>query len=159
MVKNKMVNEVSSALLRCELFVKLTEKEIQPISSLCQIETYKPGEQIFNQGDQGSKIYIIKDGQVTLERVVDLGERKATVSIAILGRGRAFGCWSVLWEEAHNLMSSAVCNKKTQVISVEGLKLKDTLKNNPQVGYKVMERLAYLLGDRLRGAYGAMEKL
>jgi len=154
-----MASNITESLLQCELFGSLTEEEIQPVSNLCQVESYKFGQTIFTQGDRGSKIYIIKDGQVTLERSVDLGGRKANVKITTLGRGRAFGCWSVILGEPHNLMSSAKCNTKTEVIAIEGSELRNALKINLRVGFKVMERLAYLLGDRLRGVYGAMEKL
>ena len=154
-----MSSPITEALLQCELFGKLTEAEVQPIAALCQVEQYEIGETIFTQGDRGSKIYIIKDGQVTLERSVDLGDRKAKVRITTLGRGRAFGCWLALLGDPHNVMSSAVCNKKTEVISVEGPASRRALINNPSVGFKIMESLAHMLGDRLRGVYGAMEKL
>ncbi len=154
-----MSSSITEALLQCELFGKLTEQEVQPISGLCQVEQYEVGEAVFTQGDRGSKIHIIKDGQITLERSVDLGDRKAKVRIATLGRGRAFGCWLALLGDAHNVMSSAVCNKKTEVISVEGPALRSALRNTPSVGFKVMERLTHMLADRLRGVYGAMEKL
>ena len=154
-----MAAPISEALLQCELFRTLTEQEVQPISALCQAEQYEVGEAVFTQGDQGSKIYFIKDGLVTLERSVDLGDRKAKVRIAALGRGKAFGCWLALLGDVHNLMSSAVCSKKTEAISVEGPDLRSALKNDPWVGIKVMERLTHMLAGRLRGVFGAMEKL
>lgn len=154
-----MSSPITETLLQCELFGSITDEEVKPIVVLCQIEHFEVGEAIFTQGDRGSKIYIVKDGQVVLERSVDLGERKAKVNITTLGRGRAFGCWLALLGDAHNVMSSAVCNKKTEIISVEGSALRNALKNNLSVGFKVMERFAHTLGDRVRGVYGAMEKL
>jgi len=154
-----MSSSITEALLQCELFGNLSAEEVEPIAGLCQVWQHEVGETIFRQGDRGNKIYIIVDGQVTLERSVNLGDRKAKVKIAILGRGRAFGCWSALLGDAHNLLSSATCTEKAGVVSVEGPALRAALKNNLPVGFKVMERLAHILGDRLRGVYGAMEKL
>jgi len=154
-----MTADILSTLLKCELLVTLSEEEINPIVSLCHTEQYQAGETIFHQGDQGTKIYIIKEGQVSLEHAVDLENRKAQLIIAILGPGRALGSWLALLGESHRLMSSALCTRKTEVIAVEGPALREELKKNLPVGFKVMERLAYLLRDRLRGVYGAMEKL
>jgi hypothetical protein len=61
--------------------------------------------------------------------------------------------------ESHCLLSSALCTRKTEVIAIEGPVLREELRKNLPAGFKVMERLAYLLRDRLSGVYGAMEKL
>ena len=154
-----MTPDMLPVLLKCELLVTLTQEEINPIISLCHTEQYQPGEAIFHQGDQGNKIYIIKEGQVSLERSVDLGGRKAQLSIAILGPGRALGSWLTLLGESHCLMSSALCTRRTEVITIEGPALREELRKNLPAGFKVMERLAFMLRERLRGVYGAMEKL
>ncbi len=154
-----MTSDILQVLVKCELLVTLSKEEIKPIISFCRIEQYQPGEAIFHQGDQGNKIYIIKEGQVFLERSVDLGDRKAQLNIAILGPGRAFGSWLTLLGESHCLLSSALCTRKTEVIAIEGPVLREELRKNLPAGFKVMERLAYLLRDRLSGVYAAMEKL
>ena len=154
-----MTTDMFPVLLKCELLVTLTQEEINPIISLCHTEQYQPGEAIFHQGDQGNKIYIINEGQVSLERSVDLGGRKAQLIIATLGPGKALGSWLTLLGETHCLMSSALCTRRTEVIAIEGTVLRKELKKNPQAGFKVMERLAYIMRERLRGIYGAMEKL
>ena len=56
-------------------------------------------------------------------------------------------------------MSSALCTRKKEVIAIEGPALREELMKNLPAGFKVMERLAYVLRDLLRGVYGAMEKL
>lgn len=154
-----MSSSISETLLQCDLFGSLTEEEVKPIVTLCRTERYNFGETIFSQGDRGNKVYIVKDGQVTLERSVDLGDRKATVRITTIGRGRAFGCWAGILGDAHNLMASATCSEQTEVVSMEGPALRKALQHNLSVGFKVLESLAHMLGDRLRGVYGAMEKL
>lgn len=154
-----MTSDILQVLLNCDLLVTLSEEEIKPIISLCRTEEYQPGEAIFHQGDQGNKIYIIKAGQVSIERSVDLGDRTAQLNIAILGPGKALGAWLALLGESHGLMSSALCTRKTEVIAIDGPALREELRKNLPAGFKVMERLAYMLRERLRGVYGAMEKL
>jgi len=154
-----MTSDITTILLGCDLFDALTRDEVAPLAGLCQVEHYEAGENVFTQGEEGTKMYIIDSGQVTLERTVDLGERTAIIPVTTLGRGRAFGCWSSLLDRPHKLMSAAVCNTPTEIISVEGAVLRHAFQSNLEAGYKVLERLALLLGDRLRGVYGAMEKL
>ena len=146
-------------MIKCDLLNTLSQEEINPIVSLGRIEQFQPVDTIFRQGDQGNKIYFINEGQVSLKRSVDLGDRTAQLCIAILGPGRALGSWLTLLGEAHCLMSSVLCTKKTEVIAIEGHALREVLRKNLPAGFKVMEKLAYLLRDRLCGVYGAMEKL
>lgn len=53
--------------------------------------------------------------------------------------------------------ASAVCQKPTKIISIEGDALRAMLEKEPDVGFRVMERLACMLGDRLRAVYNAAE--
>jgi len=110
--------ELFKVLVNCELFSGIEMAFIEKISALCNAESYKAGEQIFNQGDYGENLYIIAGGSVFLERSMDLGARKAKVVTAILGKGRVFGCWSTLLDEPHNLMSSATCHKASSMLKI-----------------------------------------
>ena len=78
------------------------------------------------------------------------------MTIALLGRGRGVG-WSALICEPCSASASAVCQKPSKLVSLEGTKLREMLDARPEVGFQVMERLAYVLNDRLRAAYGAMD--
>ena len=152
-------SKVADVLERCEQFSGLTRKEIEKIASLGSVETYKAGESILNQGDFGENLYIIEEGNVFLERVVDMGSRKGNAVISLLGKGRVLGCWSTLVGEPHNLMSSAVCRKPTKVVVINGQALREMMMSNSRLGFRVMERLCSMLRDRIRGLYGAMENV
>jgi hypothetical protein len=94
-----------------------------------------------------------------LERAIDVGTRKGSAIITILGRGKALGSWSTLIGETHTLGSSAVCRKPTKVIVIKGPALREMMLDNFQLGFKVLERLCFILRNRIRGAYGAMENI
>ncbi len=150
---------IAETLATCELFAPLSAGEIACIEGLCQLQFYQTGDMIFSQGDQCNKIYVVSDGQVLLERTLDLGTRKAKVPIAILGPGRALGCWAAILGQCHVLMCSAICQRPTQVISMDASDLRAALLKDLAMGFKVMERLVLLLRERIQGAYGAMENL
>ncbi len=152
-------SEVRQVLESCEFFKGLEQSSIEKIASLCQVEAYEPGEYVFRQGDFGQHLYIIAEGHIFLERAMDMGARQGNVVISILGKGRVFGCWSTLLAEPHNLMSSATCQKPTKVVAMKGSDLRKLMVSSTKLGFKVLERLCFLLRDRIQGAYGAMEKI
>jgi CRP/FNR family cyclic AMP-dependent transcriptional regulator len=152
-------SEILNILGNCELFKELNTVEIENITKLGQIEFYEPGEKILKQGEFHDKLYIIAEGHVFLERTIDLGERKGNVTLSLLGRGRALGCWSTLLGEVHPLMSSAICKNHTKVVAIRGPALRQMILSDFHLGFKVMERLCLILRDTLQGAYGAMEKI
>ena len=57
------------------------------------------------------------------------------------------------------MMSSASCQKPTKLVAMRGADLREVMMNNLQVGFKILERLCFLLRDRIQGAIGAMEKI
>jgi CRP-like cAMP-binding protein len=151
--------EIQQALEGAELFRDLGKPETQKIAGLCAMDVYEPGQYVFRQGDFGDRIFIIADGKVYLERAVDVGTRKGNVVIGILGKGRVFGSWSTLLNAPHNLMSSACCQGPTKIVSLKGSELRALMESNTLLGFNILEKLCFLLRDRIQSAYGAMEKI
>ena len=152
-------SEISGFLEKCELFSGLNTNEVEKIAGLGHLETYVAGENILSQGDFGENLYIIAEGLVVLERSIDLGTRRGSAVIGLLGRGRALGCWSTLLGEPHTYMSSAKCRKPTKAVVIKGQALREMMLGNLQLGFKVLERLCFILRDRIHGAFGAMENV
>ena len=153
-------SEITSGLKACELFARLSEDELEMlIASLgksCEIKSFEAGDTVFTQGEHITTLYIIGDGHVLLQRSFDLGGRKAIRPLGLLGKGRAMG-WSALLYGPHYVTATAICQKPTRIILVEGSTLRSLLEDDTVKGFKVMDRLACMLGDRLRAAYSAME--
>jgi CRP-like cAMP-binding protein len=152
-------SEINIALESCELFNGLGDSDIEKIAGICRMETYHPGECLFRQGELGQCLYVIAEGNVFLERTLDLGPRKGKALIGILGKGRALGCWSTLLDEPHPLMASATCKQPTRVIVMNGADLRDMMLKNVTLGLKIFQKLCYILRDRIQGVFGAMEKI
>jgi len=152
-------SEIFEALESSEFFRGLDRKDIEKIAGLCRDETFQPGQLIFRQGDTGDRVYIIAEGQVALERTVDLGTRKGNVVIGIIGKGRAFGCWSTLLGISHSFLSSASCQKPTKAVLFNGNEIRALMLSNPALGCSILERLCFFLRDRLQSVYGAMERI
>ena len=156
MVSQKIVE----GLRVCELFVSLDEKEmklmLETLGPACELSEYKPGDHIFDQGEMSSKLYVIVSGQVSLARSVNMGNKTGAWPLGLLGRGRAMG-WSAMLYGSRYSTASAVCQKAAQVIAIDGARLRAVLESNPVIGFKVMDKLAGMLGERLRAAYNTAE--
>lgn len=151
--------EIEHILETCELFKGIKKSHIEQITGLCTEKQYEGGEYVFLQGDFGEHLYIIVEGHIFLERSIDLGNRKGNVVIEALGKGRVLGCWSTLLGEPHILMSSATCQRSTKVVAIKGSDLRQMMIDSSKLGFNILERLFFLLRDRLQSAYGAMEKI
>ncbi len=150
---------IEEALKESRFFKDFEDETIAEIADIGRLVKLEAGEHVFQQGDFGRHIHIIVKGHVTLERTTDLGKRAGSVVIDMLGKGRFLGCWSTLLGEPHILMSSAYCQKPTEIVSIEGAELREMMLSNTVLGMQVMERLCFLLRDRIQAAYGAMEKI
>lgn len=148
--------DIIETLHRCELFSTVAPEDLKRIAELCSIETIPAGEAVTAQGEFSQRLFLIAEGQVALLRTVNLGGRPATTTIEILGKGRGFGCASLTCDPC-SVTASAVCQKPTTLIAISGSALRNLLDANPDIGYRVMERLAQILVNRLRAAYGAMD--
>ena len=149
-------SEIVKALQRCELFSGVDQENVERIANLCHIEEYNAGDTVIAQGEFGRRIYLIAEGQVALMRSVNLGGRQASMTIDLLGKGRGLG-WSSILCDPCSVSASAICQKPTVLVSLEGTDLRNMLETRTDLGYKVMDRLAQILGSRLRAAYGAMD--
>lgn len=155
-----MENEkIYQVLQNSRFFCNLADENIEKVAQLCQEVAFDTGESVFKQGDYGEHLYIIVEGQVFLERSMDMGNRKGRVLIDTLGKGRALGCWSTLLGEPHVLMSTATCQRPTTLLKIKGRDLRLTMTRSITFGFDVMERLCLLLRERIQAAYGAMDRV
>lgn len=160
-----MAGDVIEGLKSCELFALLSQAELEEVTSalatictegVCEVCEYETGDFIFEQGEHSARFYIIVEGQVLLKRSVNIGDRIADWPLALLGKGRVMG-WSSLLHGPRYLTASAICQKPSRVIAADGAVLRSVLEENPVIGLKVMSRLAWMLGERLRQTYNKLE--
>ena len=151
--------EIEEILASSELFKGLGQSEIRNIAKICRVNTYDKGALVYQQGDFGETIYIIANGQVVLEKTIDMDAREGRVVIAILGRGRVFGCWSTLLDEPHIMMLRTFCQTPATILVLKGAELRKGMVSDTRFGFNVMEKLCFLLRERIQSAYGAMEKM
>jgi len=151
--------QISDVLAECGFFDGLDAEDLERVAGLCTLERFEAGNRVFRQGELGEHLYVICEGRVCLERSRSLGDRKGNVVLAVLGKGNAFGGWGTLVGDEHTLMSTAICLHPTEVVSLNGKRLREVMLENGAFGFNVLERLCFLLHDRLRNVLDTIEKL
>jgi CRP/FNR family cyclic AMP-dependent transcriptional regulator len=150
---------IEDDLAACEFFKGFDKTDVEKVAAICEVRACKAGSILFQQGDFGEHLFIISDGLVHLERSMSMGGRKGNVVIETLGKSRVLGCWSTLLDEPHIVMSTAVCQRPTTVLVMQGARLRELMTSNSALGFNILERLCFLLRDRVQAAYGALDKI
>ena len=152
------INSIKEALKYSEAFHNLTDAELDKLLPLCQEQFYEQGTEMFCEGVQCNYVLTLKSGKVALETELAISRSSVErATIDVLSPGASF-CWSALMEP-HVLTSSGRCLEKTEIIALDGNKLKALLNENPQIGYKVANNLVRVVASRLENTKQTAERI
>lgn len=113
---------------RLALFADLPPAELRAIAERCDEASFGAGEWVIRQGDYGSAVYVIIDGEVAV--VIDDEDRR------VLSKGSFFGEVSVLLEEPTS--ASIVTRTPLRCLVIPGEQFRPFLLAHPQVMYCVL---------------------
>ena len=114
---------------RLALFAGLPAAELQAIAERCEEASFGAGEWVIRQGDDGSAVYVIVDGEVAV--VIDHEDRR------VLSKGSFFGDISVLLDEPAS--ASIVTRTPLRCLVVPGEDFGSFLLAHPQVMYRILK--------------------
>ncbi len=103
-----------------------------------------PGEALFRAGDRATKLYILDQGELTIE--IHIPNEGARV-LQTVGPGEVFG-WSALLEP-HIETATARALEPSEVIVVEARPLLHNLESNTRLGVDLYRTLASVIASRL----------
>lgn len=118
------------------------------------ITAYAAGDAIFGEGDLGTEMFVIHEGEVEIIKKVGGEDRRLTV----LGHGDFFGEMSVLEDLPRSATARAVGEVK--VLSIDGSTFDQMLRKNPEIAVRMMRKLSRRLRETdllLREAMGSAE--
>lgn len=144
----------SPKLLELSIFNGLKEADAQLLAGLFKPETYTADQIIFQQGDRADKLHILTSGQVAIRFQPYDGE---IITVSEISDGNIFGWSSALGRRDYTSDAVAVTNGKGY--SVRGKDLRDFVEKHPETGVILLERLAEVISDRLRGTHGKVVEL
>jgi len=139
-------------LRRSEIFGDLAHADLVAIAEFCYEELYQEGDTVLVESAPAEALFVVERGKIALEKKIQIGRhstpRNATIGYVEPGKAAGFSALTAPYVYS----TSAVCIEPTRVIRVNGPTLRAYLEAHPAAGFKVMNTLAALIGDRYRQA-------
>ncbi len=129
-----------------DLFRGIDPEVMEEIANICSEEKYTKDTVLFEKGEEAESLYILEQG--TLNLVIKNG---GSLIYGLTEPGEVFG-WSSLVESGL-YTASGVCATDTKVVKIEREKIERVFDRHPEVGFKVLKRLAGVISQRLSNAY------
>lgn len=133
---------------RFALIEDFSKEHVEVLRPLVEDVTFQAGQVIFNQGDKADYLYFVLEGKVSIRFNPEDGP---VLTVSDLESGDVFGWSSALGSKSYT--SSAVCTEGGLFIRLEGEELKNLCKEHPETGILILNRLAGVIAQRLRGTH------
>ena len=127
------------------IFKTLDDGELARVSEVCREERYESGEFVFREGDAGTRLYLIVEGEVRISRTIPGSGEEA---LAVLKKGAMFGEMAVF--DRSERSTDAISNGGTTVLTIARPDFEMLLDFDRELAHKVLWGCVRLLSGRLR---------
>ncbi len=138
----------SDLLARFAIIEDFSEDQVEALRPIIEDVRYETNRVIFNQGDRADYLYFVLEGKVSIRFNPDDGP---VLTVSELDQGDVFGWSSALGSKSYT--SSAVCTESGLFIRLKGEELKNLCQEHPETGILLLNRLAGVIAQRLRGTH------
>lgn len=130
------LNKAVEAMQQTPIFAGIDPKRLRLLAFMSESLTYRAGELLFDQGDEGDSAFVVIDGSASV--LINIaGERK---EVAVIGSMQIFGEMAVLCD----IPRTAAIGAKTdlEVLRIDREAFLKLLSEFPEVSLQVMRFLA-----------------
>lgn len=127
-------------LKKMPVLAGLQDKEYQTVLAMCSSTVVKKGETLFKQGDDGSSMFILLNGEIDIN-VEGVG------TVHVMKAGEILGEIGLVKNIART--AGAVTKQDCVLLQLYSEILHQVVKKQPRVGYIIMRNVARILADRL----------
>jgi|SRR5947207_1561730 len=113
------------------------------------VTSYSPGETIFSQGDLGTEMFIIQEGEVHIVKHIN----QESHVLSRLEKGDFFGEMALL--ESVPRTADAVAQSEVKALVINGARFDEMLRKNPEIAVRIIRKYS----KRLREANALLERL
>lgn len=144
------LNKAVETMMETPIFAGIDPKRLRLLAFMSESLTYRAGELLFDQGDEGDSAFVTLSGSASVLITVD-GERQ---EVAVIGPKQVFGEMAVLCD----IPRTAAIGAKTdlEVLRIDRDAFLKLLAEFPEVSLQVMRFLAMRL-ERTTQALGAAQ--
>lgn len=130
------LNKAVEAMQQTPIFAGIDPKRLRLLAFMSESLTYRAGELLFDQGDEGDSAFVVIDGSASV--LINIGGEKKEV--AVIGSKQIFGEMAVLCD----IPRTAAIGAKTdlEVLRIDREAFLKLLSEFPEVSLQVMRFLA-----------------
>ena len=133
-------------LFRAYLFRGLDAHQMESVSSIAMETPLEKGQQIFTEGEEDGRIYIVKEGAVELTTRIENG---LDLPISMLrDPGDLFGVSALLPPYRYSLSSR--CAKRGSLLYIERKRLEKLMSEDKALALSIISNLAEYFLNRLK---------
>lgn len=132
----------------------LSWPEIETMAGYMSAATVAKEELLFREGEKDLTLYLVVSGSIDVRKRDSAGQVR---TIATVGSGRTLGEMALIDGEPRS--ASAVAAEDAVVLLLTERAFHDMIQNPPNLGVKLLLKLARLMSQRLRQTSGALVEL
>ncbi len=137
--------ELQHSLRSIPIFKELSSRDTLNLINLFHNRNYLAGEYIFYQTDPGIGLYIIREGEVIIQRNID---SDLIITLATFVQGDFFGELALIDGEKRS--ASAIAKTDTKLAVIFKPDLDDFIERFPKKGIKILQGITEIVSTRLR---------
>ncbi len=142
------LNEEVQLLHASDILEPLSEEELEELARQNPDIRLREGEILFGPEEVGERLYIIKEGRIRLYKV---GPEGNEITLAMVNQGKVFGEMALTAQRVRKAYAQAT--QPSLLISLSQEVLKELIRNNAEVGIRLIERLS----ERVRALESQLE--
>jgi CRP-like cAMP-binding protein len=137
------------SLKDCSVFSALNGLELQRVSDLVKQKHFDVGSVMFEEGDDAGELFVLQEGKVALQMLLPKvnGQTGRKITVDVVNYREVVG-WSAL-VEPFKYPFRAICLQNVEALSLGGDRLRLLLREEPKIGYKVLNELIKAVATRL----------
>jgi CRP/FNR family cyclic AMP-dependent transcriptional regulator len=124
----------------------LSRRELMTLATFSHEERFAPGASIFQEGDDGSEMYIVLEGRAIISKYIPGGGEEA---LAILDRGEFFGEMSLI-DGAPRSADARAYGGPLTVLRLDQATVREVLAMDAHAALEFLQLLCRLIANRLR---------
>lgn len=137
--------ETKAVLKGLTLFAGLDDAAIDLLASIAERKSFPKGGSIYCEGDEDSSLFVLASGAVRIDKIVNFDQQQ---TLDRLQPGDFFGEVSFVLGGEH--CASAQALQETEIVQIRRTEFDKLARRHPDVGYRVIVRMAVQLAERLR---------
>ncbi|WP_372369130.1 Crp/Fnr family transcriptional regulator [Candidatus Uabimicrobium sp. HlEnr_7] len=137
---------IPSVLKNIKALKGLSEDDCKAILENTSLDKIAKDQILFNEGDEGNALYIIRRGKVRIYKPATNGQEK--IEIAILGEKQFFGEMALIANQKRSATAITVEDSELYVLTPKAFNV--LIEKNPKMASRISEEFMRRLNENIR---------